>query len=164
MVSTRGQNNSIWGMERITLLMKSERSQSPKKYYVAAKQCGQGQQGPWRVSEEPAGFPHAQSLSRVRLFEPPRTIAPKLLCPRDFPRQEYWCGSPFPSPGDLPNPRKWSLPALAGGFSTTSTAWEAQILLYLIAKVKEMLSNQQKPGSYPSSTWQKYNSVIEVCL
>ena len=22
-----------------------------------------------------------------------------------FPRQEYWSGSPFPSPGDLPNPR-----------------------------------------------------------
>jgi len=22
-----------------------------------------------------------------------------------FPRQEYWCGLPFPSPGDLPNPR-----------------------------------------------------------
>ena len=21
-----------------------------------------------------------------------------------FPRQEYWCGLPFPSPGDLPNP------------------------------------------------------------
>ena len=22
-----------------------------------------------------------------------------------FPRQEYWSGLPFPSPGDLPNPR-----------------------------------------------------------
>ena len=22
----------------------------------------------------------------------------------EFPRQEYWSGLPFPSPGDLPNP------------------------------------------------------------
>ena len=22
----------------------------------------------------------------------------------DYPRQEYWSGLPFPSPGDLPNP------------------------------------------------------------
>ena len=25
-----------------------------------------------------------------------------------FPRWEYWSGSPFPSPGDLPNPRDWT--------------------------------------------------------
>ena len=31
-----------------------------------------------------------------------------------FPRQEYWCGLPFPSPGDLPDPGIES--ALAGGF------------------------------------------------
>ena len=36
-----------------------------------------------------------------------------------FPRQEYWNGLPFPSPGDLPNPviEPKSL-ALAGGFFT----------------------------------------------
>ena len=37
-----------------------------------------------------------------------------------FPRQEYWNGLPFPSPGDLPNPGiEPSSPALAGGFFTT---------------------------------------------
>ena len=37
-----------------------------------------------------------------------------------FPRQEYWCGLPFPSPEDLPNPGiKPASPALAGGFFTT---------------------------------------------
>ena len=37
-----------------------------------------------------------------------------------FPRQEYWSGVPFPSPGDLPHPgiEPWS-PALTGGFLTT---------------------------------------------
>ena len=34
-----------------------------------------------------------------------------------FPRQEYWSGLPFPSPGDLPNLGiKLGPPALAGGF------------------------------------------------
>ena len=35
-------------------------------------------------------------------------------------RQEYWSGLPFPSPGNLPNPRtEPESPALAGGFFTT---------------------------------------------
>ena len=28
----------------------------------------------------------------------------RLLCPWEFSRQEYWSGSPCPSPGDLPDP------------------------------------------------------------
>ena len=36
-----------------------------------------------------------------------------------FPRQEYWSGLPFPSPGYLPNPGIEPVPpALAGGFFT----------------------------------------------
>ena len=42
-----------------------------------------------------------------------------------FPRQEYWSGLPFPSPGDLPDLGiKPASPALAGGFLTTSATWE----------------------------------------
>ena len=34
-----------------------------------------------------------------------------------FPRQEYWSGKPFFSPGELPNPRiEPAAPTLAGGF------------------------------------------------
>ena len=37
-----------------------------------------------------------------------------------FPRQKYWSGLPFPSPGDLPDPGiEPTSPALAGGFFTT---------------------------------------------
>ena len=37
-----------------------------------------------------------------------------------FPRQEHWSGSPFPSPGDLPDPgTEPTSPALAGEFFTT---------------------------------------------
>ena len=34
----------------------------------------------------------------------PWTVAYKALLTMEFPRKEYWSGSPFPSPGDLPNP------------------------------------------------------------
>ena len=37
-----------------------------------------------------------------------------------FPRQEYWSGLPFPSPGDLTDPGiEPASPALEGGFFTT---------------------------------------------
>ena len=43
---------------------------------------------------------------------------------REFSRQEYWSGLPFPTPGDLPHPgiEPASLvsPALAGKFFTSS--------------------------------------------
>ena len=45
-----------------------------------------------------------KSLSRVRLFATPWTVAHQAPPPMGFSRQEYWRGLPFPSPGDLPNP------------------------------------------------------------
>ena len=46
-----------------------------------------------------------KSLSRVRLFVTPWTVAHQAPPSMVFFRQEYWSGLPFPSPGDLPNPR-----------------------------------------------------------
>ena len=44
----------------------------------------------------------------------------------EFPRQEYWHGLPFPSPGDLPDPGiEPACLTLTGGFLTTGAAWEA---------------------------------------
>ena len=37
-------------------------------------------------------------------FVIPWTAACQAPLPMEFPRQEYWRGLPFPSPGDLPNP------------------------------------------------------------
>ena len=45
----------------------------------------------------------AKSLSGVRLFETPWTVAYQAPPSMGFSRQEYWSGLPFPSPGDLPN-------------------------------------------------------------
>ena len=45
-----------------------------------------------------------KSLSRVRLFATPWTVAYWAPPSMEFSRQEYWNGLLFPSPGDLPNP------------------------------------------------------------
>ena len=45
----------------------------------------------------------AYSLSRVQLFTTLWTVAHQAPLAMGFPRQEYWSGLPFFSPGDLPN-------------------------------------------------------------
>ena len=45
-----------------------------------------------------------KSLSHVRLFVTPWTVAYQASPSMGFSRQEYWSGLTFPSPGDLPNP------------------------------------------------------------
>ena len=45
-----------------------------------------------------------KSLSHVRLFVTPWTVAYKASPFMGFSRQEYWSGLPFPSPGDLSDP------------------------------------------------------------
>ena len=62
----------------------------------------------------------AQWLSPVRLFATPWTAARQAPLSKGLPRQEYWSGLPFPSPGDLPDPGiEPASPALAGRFLTT---------------------------------------------
>ena len=45
-----------------------------------------------------------KSLSHVRVFVTPWTVAHQAPPSMESSRQEYWSGWPFPSPGDLPNP------------------------------------------------------------
>ena len=45
-----------------------------------------------------------KSLSRVRLFATPWTVAHQALLSMGFSRQEHWSELLFPSPGDLPDP------------------------------------------------------------
>ena len=64
-------------------------------------------------------FSSVQSLSRVQLFVPPRTVACQAPLSKGFPRQKH-SGLLFPSSGDLSNPGiKPTSPALAGGFFST---------------------------------------------
>ena len=49
--------------------------------------------------------------SHVQLFANPWTEDRQAPMSMGFPRQEYWSGLPFPSPGDLPDPRTESRPS-----------------------------------------------------
>ena len=40
-------------------------------------------------------------LGHVQLFSTPWTVAHEAPLSMGFPRQEYWSGLPFPSPGDF---------------------------------------------------------------
>ena len=78
----------------------------------------------------PGKIPHVcacvytQSLSHVQFFVAQWTAACQAPLSMRFPRQEYWNGLPFPSPGNLPHPgtepESLMSPAVAGGFFTTS--------------------------------------------
>ena len=58
-----------------------------------------------------------KSLSRVRLFATPWTVACQAPLSMGFSMQEYWSRLPFPSPGDLPHPGiKPGSPALHADF------------------------------------------------
>ena len=73
--------------------------------------------------------PVLSHFSCVRLFVTPWTVAHQIPLSIGLCKQEYWSGLSFPSPGDLPEPGiEPSSPALAGGFFTTSTIWEAPYL------------------------------------
>ena len=59
-------------------------------------------------------------LSHVQLFVTPWHVTCQVPLSMGFPKQEYWSGLPFPSPGDLPHPGiKPTSPTLVGKFSTT---------------------------------------------
>ena len=64
------------------------------------------------------------------LCGPMDCIACQVPLSMEFSRQEYWSGSPFPTPGDLPGPemKPESLvsPVLASKFFTTSATWKAK--------------------------------------
>ena len=89
-------------------------------------------------------------FSHVQFFATLWTVACQAPQSMGFPRQEYWNGLPFPSPGDLPDPEiePMSLmsPALAGGFFTTSATWEALVGLKLCKKYAyvEILGGNKK--------------------
>ena len=72
-----------------------------------------------------AGALHEHEYSLAKLcptLATPWTEAHQASLSMGFPRQEYWSGLPFASPGDLPEPGiKLKSPELAGGFFTTES-------------------------------------------
>ena len=69
----------------------------------------------------------------------PWTVALQAPLSVGFPRQEYWSGLPFPSPGDLPEPGiKLEAPALAGGFFTTEPPGKPLYVLHAVCSVVQL--------------------------
>ena len=99
---------------------------------------------------------HTQSLCLVQFFETPWTVAHQAPLSMGFSRQEYWSGLPCPPPGDLPDPgiEPSSLisPALAGGFFTTSTTWEAPDKLQLKKKIPRASAKIKDPTTKAQSS------------
>ena len=72
------------------------------------------------------------------------TVAHQALLSMGFPRQEYWNGFPFPSPGNLPDPGIKPAPPVFGGRFFNTATWEVQ-----------------PPRKYVLATWSVlYNSVL----
>ena len=70
-------------------------------------------------------------LSHVQLFVTSWTVACQAPLSMGFPRQEYWSGLPFLSPGDLSHPEiELTSPTLAGGFFTTEPPGKPTIECY----------------------------------
>ena len=96
-----------------------------------------------------------------------------------FPRQEYWSGLPFPSPGEILNPEVESEPpappALAGRFLTTSLSYQGSsffrvttcyLSLVFLSSVK-VLEAQREPCMCPSVKRRFFKSPggkVTVCL
>ena len=98
----------------------------------------------------------AQSLSGVQLFATPWTVARQAPLSMVFPRQEYWRGLPFPSPGNLPDLgiEATSLvpPALIGEFFITAAPGKPLWVLVGVFKFqKASLSLFSQPVRWPTS-------------
>ena len=81
-------------------------------------------------------------------------------------RQEYWSGSPFPTPGDLPDPgiEPTSLvsSALAGRFFTNCATWEAPASRWLVpanALTFSMANENVSMGAFALFYWNIYSDL-----
>ena len=64
-----------------------------------------------------------------------------------FSRQEYWCGLPFPSPGDLPDPGiEPSSPTLQAD-SLPSESGKRTCMRYLDSQIQRQNVEQLLPGA-----------------
>ena len=95
---------------------------------------------------DPPGKPFSsmkvKSLSRVQLFATPWIVAHQAPLSMGFSRQDYWSGVPFPSPGDLPNPRiEPRSPALrADALTSEPPVFPIEFIYELISFSKEHFS------------------------
>ena len=75
------------------------------------------------------------------------TVASQALLSMEFSRQEYWSGSPFPTPGDLPNPEiETASPASAGGFFATEPPGKPRYKAHCMVKKEKKKAREWQRG------------------
>ena len=100
--------------------------------------------GPSRVYESESEIAW-KSLSGVRFFATPWTVAYQAPPSMEFSRQEYWSELPFPSPGDLPNP----------GIEPRSPTFQADTLTSELPGPQQSTDTvKSKPMIFQIITWQ----------
>ena len=80
-----------------------------------------------------------KSLSRVRLFATPWTVAYQVPPSMGFSRQEYWSGLPLPSP-DLPDP------GIEPGFPTLKADALGSYILIITLNVNGLNAPETQTG------------------
>ena len=85
-------------------------------------------------------------LSHIWLFATPWIVTYQAPPSMGFSRQECWSGLPFPSPGDLPDPRIEPMsPALAGRFFTTEPPGKPHIGFSTVQFSLSVMSDSLQP-------------------
>ena len=82
-----------------------------------------------------------KSLSLVRLFVTPWTIAHQAPPSMEFFRHEYWSGLPFPSPGGSSRPRDWTWVSHIAG--RRFTIWATRESLWVCNTYTKKASKQK---------------------
>ena len=104
------------------------------------------------------------SLSCVQLFAMPWTKAHQALLSMGFPRQEYWSGLPFPSPGDLPVSGSQPMSQdLAGRFFTAEPQEKPHIVAYrykVYSKWKQNMNDSMKSVDCNSHILHHFTPVV----
>ena len=117
-----------------------------------------------RSQQLPTLCVYACVLSRVRLSVTLWVVAHQSPLCLEFSKQECWSGLPFPSPGDLPDPRiEPASPALAGGFFTTEPLGSLSVLC-VVSTVYICICQSQAPSSSSHPLFPHLVFVLYVCL
>ena len=93
-------------------------------------------------------------LSHVRLFATPWTVTHQASLSMDFSRVEYWSGSAFPSPGNLPDPEtKARSPALQADSSLSKPPGKPTVLGFSISALTLPVCSSHCRQGAPVSNW-----------
>ena len=93
----------------------------------------------------------------------PQTVPCQAPLSVEFSKQEYWSGLPFPSPGDLPNPKiKPRSPALQANSFPHSIRWEWLCLPFISVGAENHGSSVTFPRSHNPNVTSPENCSVSA--